>query len=294
MNYTIKNSFYTLTASSMGAEAVSIKNAVGRELLWQNPWQEGWQRHAPLLFPFCGRLKDATYYANGKSYPMTIHGFAPTSEFKLIKATDDTLVFQLEASDATRAIYPYDFRLTASYKLLGDEISLSVTVENTGDEELPFMFGWHPGFVLFTDEGQDIEDYAVKFKNRHELTRIIAEDNYDIPPLQVKYPTPKSEYKLCESQIYECDTMVFCDTGTDVTLEADGHPYKLEMSYSENLPVLCIWKMARHEAKYICIEPWSQAVYRGEDSNVMEKRTMTRLAAGKKEDYFYKIRFSFT
>ncbi len=293
MNYSIKNEFYTLTVSSVGAEAVSIKNKDGLELLWQNPWNEGWQKHAPLLFPFCGRLKDAEFICKGKVYPMTIHGFALSSEFKLSELTDTSITLVLESNDETRAMFPFDFKFTASYTLSADEISLFVTVENTGDETLPYMFGWHPGFVLPTDRGQDIEDYAVKFKNKTELTRIISTDDYSVPAQLVKYPTPKSEYKLCESQIYECDTMVFRDTGTEICLEADGHPFRLDICYSDNLPVLCIWKMPRHDAKYICIEPWSHSVYRGKDSNVIETRNMARLPVGEKEDYFYKIKFSF-
>lgn len=292
MNYLIKNDFYTVTVSSTGAEVTSIRNKDGLELLWQNPWNEGWQNHAPLLFPFCGRLKDAEFICKGKAYPMTIHGFAPSSEFTLVSQTETSITLVLESNDKTRAMFPFDFKFTASYRISGDEISLFVTVENTGDETLPYMFGWHPGFVLPTDRGQDIEDYAVKFKNKKEITRRLSTDDYTVPAKHVKYPTPNSEYKLCENEIYECDTMVFFDTGTELKLTADGHPYALDMSYSDNLPVLCIWKMPKHEAKYICLEPWSHAVSRGEDSNVLEKRDMSRLPVGEKEEYFYKIRFS--
>ena len=58
MNYTLKNELYEMTVSTLGAEMVSLKSKSGRELLWQNTLGEGWSNHAPLLFPFCGRLKD--------------------------------------------------------------------------------------------------------------------------------------------------------------------------------------------------------------------------------------------
>ena len=155
------------------------------------------------------------------------------------------------------------------------------------------MFGWHPGFVLFTDNGQDIEDYEVRFKDKTELTRALPSSDYAIPSELVKYPIPTGAYKLCEKEIYDCDTMVFRNSGTELTLSAQGYPYKLEMSYSDNLPVLCIWKMPMNEAKYICIEPWSHSVYRGERSNDLAVKDMTRLAPNGKENYFYKIKFSF-
>ena len=47
MQATIHNEFLTLTVDTHGAEAVSLKNAAGEELLWQAD-PAVWKRHAPI------------------------------------------------------------------------------------------------------------------------------------------------------------------------------------------------------------------------------------------------------
>ena len=50
MQAVLRNEFFTLTVDTLGAEAVSLKNAAGEEVLWQAD-PEVWPRHAPILFP---------------------------------------------------------------------------------------------------------------------------------------------------------------------------------------------------------------------------------------------------
>ena len=46
-------------------------------------WQAGpvWPRHAPVLFPIVGRLKDDRLRHQGKSYHLPQHGFARDRRF---------------------------------------------------------------------------------------------------------------------------------------------------------------------------------------------------------------------
>ena len=67
MQATIHNEFLTLTVDTHGAEAVSLKNAAGEELLWQAD-PAVWKRHAPILFPWTGKLPGGTFEAKGKTY----------------------------------------------------------------------------------------------------------------------------------------------------------------------------------------------------------------------------------
>ena len=75
MQATIHNEFLTLTVDTHGAEAVSLKNAAGEELLWQAD-PAVWKRHAPILFPWTGKLPGGTFEAKGKTYKGGQHGFA--------------------------------------------------------------------------------------------------------------------------------------------------------------------------------------------------------------------------
>lgn len=293
MNYVIKNEYYEITVASKGAEIVSMKNAAGRELLWQNTTGKGWSDHAPILFPLCGNIKDKVAKYKGITYPMKQHGFALSSEFELLEKGDGFIELCLKANEETKKQYPFDFLLTVKYTLSGDKITFSATVENTGDEELPYSFGWHPGFNLPCEDGQDIEDYAVKFENKNKVTWVHFYDDFDTPNDYLPYEVANSEYKLCEEEIYKNDTMIFLGAGNKVTLTADGHPFALDMTWTENLPVLCLWKAENHESKFICIEPWTHDTVRGVDSNDLSVREAHRLPAGEKEEFEYTLKFKF-
>ena len=293
MNCVIKNEYYTLTLSTMGAEMISLKNASGRELLWQNTTGKGWSDHAPILFPLCGNIKNGISIYKGIEYPTKQHGFALRSEFTLIEKTETSAKLLLTSNEETKTHYPFDFSLTVTYSLVGDKVTFGATVKNTGSDVMPYSFGWHPGFVLFTDDGQDIEDYSIKFNDKKEVTWVHFYDNFDTPNDYLPYSVPNSEYKLCEEEIYKNDTMIFLGAGNEVKLVADGHPFELNMSWTDNLPVLCLWKAEKHESKFICIEPWTHDTIRGVNSNDLEIRDARKLSAGEEEYFEYNLKFKF-
>ena len=69
MRYAIENEFIRLTIDSLGAEMVSvIDRATGSEMIWcADP--AVWNRHAPILFPYAGKLTGGHFKASdGKLY----------------------------------------------------------------------------------------------------------------------------------------------------------------------------------------------------------------------------------
>ena len=102
MQATIHNEFLTLTVDTHGAEAVSLKNTAGEELLWQAD-PAVWKRHAPILFPWTGKLPGGTFEAKGKTYKGGQHGFARDVEHTLLKAEGDTIQLELRADEAIKA-----------------------------------------------------------------------------------------------------------------------------------------------------------------------------------------------
>ena len=61
MEWIIENEILRVTVSGHGAELTSVcKKETGEELLWTAD-PSVWGRHAPLLFPYCGKLKDGRY-----------------------------------------------------------------------------------------------------------------------------------------------------------------------------------------------------------------------------------------
>ena len=79
----LKNEQLSVVVSEKGAELQSIKDASGKEYLWQAD-PKYWNRRSPILFPIVCSVNDETYRVDGKEYHLPRHGFARDSEFKLI------------------------------------------------------------------------------------------------------------------------------------------------------------------------------------------------------------------
>ena len=163
MQATIHNEYLTLTVDTHGAEAVSLKNAAGEELLWQAD-PAVWKRHAPILFPWTGKLKDGSFIHGGKTYKGGQHGFARDVEHTLLKAEGDTIRLELRPDEAMKAErFPFDFVLTSTFRLDGKTLHHTLTVSNPGSEELRFGIGYHPAFCVPFDAEHTVEDYEFRF-----------------------------------------------------------------------------------------------------------------------------------
>ena len=68
MKATLENEFLSVTVDTLGAEMHSIKKE-GSEYLWQAD-PKFWARHAPVLFPIVGKLKNGTYRYADQTYKM--------------------------------------------------------------------------------------------------------------------------------------------------------------------------------------------------------------------------------
>ena len=87
--HVIHSGYLTAAIKADGAELCSLCDATGEEMLWQG--LPVWPRHAPVLFPIVGRLKDDTLRHNGRTYRLTQHGFARDHRFAWLNRTADRL-----------------------------------------------------------------------------------------------------------------------------------------------------------------------------------------------------------
>ena len=139
--YILENDVLRLTVCSKGAEAVSLVDRMtGAEMLWCGD-ASVWGRHAPILFPYTGKLTGGKLIAKGKEYAGGQHGFARDVEHALAAQTTDTLTLELRANEDTRARWPYDFVLRSVFRLEGRTVHHTLEVENPGEEKLMFGIG---------------------------------------------------------------------------------------------------------------------------------------------------------
>ena len=104
----LENEFLKVQIVDAGAELLSVfDKASGTERIW-NADPSVWNRHAPILFPFVGRVAGNEYRTGGKSYAMkTQHGFARDMEFTCLEETPLAVKHCLTATEATKEIYPF-------------------------------------------------------------------------------------------------------------------------------------------------------------------------------------------
>ena len=83
----------------MVPKAVSAVNkATGAEMLWCGD-PAVWGRHAPILFPYTGKLTGGKMIAKGKEYAGGQHGFARDVEHTLLEAEGDTIRLELRPDE---------------------------------------------------------------------------------------------------------------------------------------------------------------------------------------------------
>lgn len=122
----------------------------------------------PVLFPYPNRVRDGKYSFGGKEFQLpktngnnAIHGWAMSSPWKLIEhGTDKEGAFAVglyhlaEATPEQRPNWPTDATLEIRYCLAGRKLSMTATVSNPTDVDLPYGLGFHPYFHLpFSPDG---------------------------------------------------------------------------------------------------------------------------------------------
>lgn len=189
----------------------------------------------PVLFPSPGRLSADRFERGGHSGSMKQHGFARDMAWQVRTgdgAARATLV--LESTDATRAMFPWAFRVTLGVALGGASLRLDVSVENTGDEPMPFAFGIHPYFLVVDKAGARIATRATR-----------AFDNV------TKTVVPFGGFDLTAKEV---DLHLLDHGGSESALDwADGA--RLDLRASAEHTRWVVWTLAGRD--FVCIEPWT-------------------------------------
>lgn len=255
MELTIENNFLRVSIDTKGAELVRVVNLQTQaQMLWDaNP--QIWNRHAPILFPYCGRLKNGTFKHKDTVYEGAQHGFARDMEYTKKISTQDSVTLCLEANALTMEKFPFAFKMEVSYTLHDKSISHHVEITNDSDEVMPFGFGFHPGFLCPFDEGKSIENYVIQFDTPQTpvvietgtedglvtgKTRTFFENETEIPITNELFANDS----ICFSNL-TCKTMSLVEKETNRRIVVDV----------EQFPYVLIWS-AKAPVEFVCIEPW--------------------------------------
>lgn len=245
----IANDHLSATVSDLGAEMQSLALSDGTALLWHGD-PAYWGGRSPVLFPIVGRAPDDHVAVDGHVAPMAQHGFARRSLFTLETADATGCRHVLAASDATRSVYPREFRLSVSHSLSGPELTVRAEVTNEDELPMPFSLGFHPAF-LWPLPGQVGMPHVVRLENGAEPAMMRVKEGLLAPE---RHPSPFREgYLAVVPDLFAEDAAIFPD-GADERLSY-GVAGGLQLHFRfHNLPNLALW--SKPGAPFLCIEPW--------------------------------------
>ena len=279
MIYTIENEILSVSAETKGGELSSVmRKDTQIEYLWQGD-AAYWSGRAYNLFPICGRLTEGKYTYGGKTYEMGAHGFVRNSEMVLAEKTDTSMTFRLTESAETLRQYPFPFTFEAIYTIVDNKLIHTFRVTNTGDEELIFTLGGHPGFNVPLGDNVPFEGWYLEFDTPCQPEYIVFSpaclcDGY------APYPLVNDRVMPLRHDMFDNDAIFLRNTATGVTLRSDSSSHGVHVSYPDMTHV-GVWHKPKTDAPYVCIEPWYGVP---SDDGVIDdfatKRAMLRLAPG--------------
>lgn len=251
MNVELTSDYFQVKINSLGAELTSVTGRNNLEYIWQaNP--SVWARHAPVLFPIVGKLKDNEFTFESKTYHLTQHGFARDKNFELVSQSDTSCVFELVSGGNTLQSFPFNFTLLIAYYLQGNVLQTKYTVINRNDSSIFFSIGAHPAFRIPLLPNETFEDYYLEFEgSNYETTKLefgLRTNEFNTLQIQNKrLPLNK--------QLFENDALVFENSQINkisLLSEKSVHGIVLE---SKNWPYFGIWSKKDCE-QFVCLEPW--------------------------------------
>ncbi|WP_019938446.1 hypothetical protein [Bordetella sp. FB-8] len=210
----------------------------------------------PLLFPFLGRHRVDGQIgrwrdARGVVREVPMHGFARDLPFiAQIEPHGKGVRMTLQDSKATRAGYPFGFRLEAAYRLIDARtLEVELSVFNTGDAPLPHYAGHHFYFTL------------------PHIQRGAA--SMELPPTQRRYHRAdgaiaaavpgQARYTLDDPVIHDCMHCLQGLPDRPVRLRMPGLDRRIEIDLRRpgSVPWYCVttWTEAA-ESDFYCVEPW--------------------------------------
>ncbi len=122
-----------------------------------------------VLWPFPNRVRDKRYTFQGQMYSLVdvhrpggdaalVHGLVFDRPWHYTQpvigpdAVSVTTYIDVNADSPYYTAYPFDSRLSLTYKLSGTELTVTYQVHNKSSRTLPFGFALHPYFSTFSDK----------------------------------------------------------------------------------------------------------------------------------------------
>ncbi len=263
---------------SFGFNLFDLKLPVGGEVLPmivssptfaedpQGPARNG----IPVLFPYPNRVREGKYSFDGKDYqlPQTngknaIHGWGMNSPWQLVEVGNDKdgafAVGRYHLAEATpqmRPLWPTDAILEIRYNLAGRKLTMTATVSNPTDRDLPYGLGFHPYFRLpFGPGGNPAETSVILPVGKMWVL------NEFLPTGEIKPVDARLDFRKGQPR----EGLKLDDVLTDVSYDGDwavcrlvDHAKKAEfqLKFDKNYRELVVY--TPNDPSVISLEPYTQ------------------------------------
>lgn len=250
----ISNNQLSVTISPIGAEVQSIKDVNTQcEYLWHGDAQ-WWSGHSPILFPIVGGLWNGTCRVDGQELHISKHGFVRRAPWRVVCVETDKAVFEFVSTVGTFAIFPYAFRLTATYSLDGRKLRAEFCVENLGGSPFCFQLGGHPAIALPNwDDAQPLDGYLRLEGSPTHVLR--AGEQGCLEP--DTFPVPLNADGLVPLTVdtFSHEALIFDNhqVSAATVLTPLGQPVARVESTA---PVWLFWSPQGVHTPFVCLEPW--------------------------------------
>ena len=282
-----------IVTSPIGAELTSIKyNSEERlhqgESVLDKEGKVFWKRHAPVLFPIVGSLKNNTTYIDGKKYQMSQHGFARDMVFDIVNISEREHTYVLKYNEDTLKMYPYKFELYISYIIEDNKLTIIYKVKNLDIRPIYFGIGGHPAFIIDLKNNK----YKVEFEN--------AENNIEFSQLDAGLISYKNNYinnslmsnNRCieiRKDTFSHDAIIMSGLSSRKLRLYENNIEKLEFEFGQ-FKYLSLW--SKKYAPFLCIEPWqTTADYTDSNQDFTLKKDNIKLEVNEEYKCSYSIIF---
>jgi galactose mutarotase-like enzyme len=174
----------------------------------------------------------------------------------------------LQADQETLRLYPFLFHLRITYPLVGATLRTTYTVKNTGESDLLFSIGAHPGFNCPLLRGERLDDYYLEFE-QEELRRTLLQDG--LLSNRTETLVLQGRRIPLHHSLFDADALVFANNQINtIWLRSKNHQRALRMDCA-GWPWFGIWsKKGAHP--FICLEPWMGITDKEENSGKLSEK----------------------
>ena len=236
----------------VGAELKAYQKAK-QQFIWPGD-AKWWSYSAPLLFPIVGKLPGGQISHEGRVLQQPQHGFARLSQFAVVEQAPSWVELVLQASEATRPDYPFEFELRVRYTLQPSGLQQDVWVKNAGAAPMPASFGFHPAFLwpMRSGRADQQSSHWLEFESPQstQVARLDAQGalipNAHASPLQ-------GARLILDASLFKPSAVIFeTIQGQSVTFgDALGPLLRMHWSGCQQFAIWC-----PPGAPFVCLEPW--------------------------------------